>query len=240
MDSKIKYMPKSPAVNAKQIVKKLSVTIQDKYNQSSENYWLRGLIQGVPAVGGTLDTWFFQFAEKEKQKRVESALKAFTKRISNIEDQIDVEYIEQHIEEYAFLFEKFLKYVSQEYRVNLRRKFVNLMSNLSTKEYSKQQNKDVFLSKLSELTPEHLVVLQLAYNYTFTDGKQDYEKTKTVKEYIVKELREKGLEEAIIYAILTDLQSKGLINETYHPTFGGGLYTYHVTALAVAILKLVG
>lgn len=119
----------------KKVVDKLSKT----YSQSSDNYWLRGLIEMVPYVGGTLDTWFFQFAEKEKQKRVEQSLDKLTNRLNTLEDQIDVKYIEENVEEYAFLFEKFLRYVSQEYRKELRDKFSILMSNLTTRTYSQQK-----------------------------------------------------------------------------------------------------
>lgn len=71
------------------------------------------------------------------------------------------------------------------------------------------------------------------------DGKQDHEKTKDVKRHIVSKLKEYGLDEALIFALLNDLQSKGLMNEVYHATFGGGLYTNHVTALGVRMLDLV-
>src|SRR5690606_23766526 len=137
------------------------------------------------------------------------------------------------------LFEKFVSYVAQEYREDLRVKFANLMSNLTTKAYTNQQNKEVYLSKLSEISPNHLLMLQLAYDYSFIDGKQDHEKTKSVRDHIIKEMKEKQLDEALIFAILTDLQSKGLMNEVYHATFGGGLYTYHVTALGRKLLELV-
>lgn len=223
----------------KKVTNKLTKAVQDRYTENSDNYWLRGLIQAIPAVGGTLDTWFFQFAEKEKQKRIEHSVSVLSQKLTQLEKHVDVEYIEQHIEEYAYLFEKFLRYVSQEYRQELRVKFATLMSNLATKSYSHQQNKDVYLSKLSEITLDHLVMLQLAHDYSFVNGKQDHEKTKTVKEHVVQELKKKGLDEALTFAILTDLQTKGLLNEVYHPTFGGGLYTYHVTALGSTILDLV-
>jgi DNA-binding Lrp family transcriptional regulator len=221
------------------ITRQLTKQVKHKYDQTSDNYWLRGAIQIIPAIGGTLDTWFFQFAEKEKQRRVDQSLSKLSRRINQLEEYIDVKHIEANIEEYAYLFEKFLRYVSQEYREELRTKFANVMSNLTTRTYSQQKNKDVYLSKLSEITPDHLVTLQLAYDYSFVDGKQDHEKTKDVKRHIVSKLKENGLDEALIFALLNDLQSKGLMNEVYHPTFGGGLYTNHVTALGVRMLDLV-
>lgn len=223
----------------KKLINKLTKMTQDKYLQESDNYWLRGFIQGIPVLGGTLDTWFFQFAEKEKQKRIESSLKKFTEKLKILEKKIDFNYIEENIEEYAFLFEKFMRYVSLEYRKKMRKAFVNLMSNLSIKTYSDRQNKDVYLSKLSELTPEHLAMLQMVYDFTNIKTKPDFEKAKKVKGYIVQEFIKKNLEEALIHAIFTDLQSKGLINRVFHNTFGGGLYSYHVTKLGETMLKLV-
>lgn len=44
MDNKIMNMTKNITIKTKQIVKKLTGNIQDKYNKSSENYWLRGRI----------------------------------------------------------------------------------------------------------------------------------------------------------------------------------------------------
>ena len=224
---------------SKKITKKLTKQVEERYTQVSDNYWLRGLIQGIPVVGGTFDTWFFQFAEKEKQKRVELAISKFTDRLSKIEDKIDVEYIEQHIEEYAYLFEMFLRHVSLEYRKGMRNAFVSLMSNLSTKKYSNEQNKDVYLSKLSELTPDHLAMLKLAYDFTHIKTKPDFEKAKEVKEYVMQEFKKKNLDEALIHAIFIDLQSKGLVNRGFHNTFGGGLYSHHVTAHGKVILDLV-
>lgn len=45
-------------------------------------------------------------------------------------------------------------------------------------------------------------------------------------------------EKSTIHGLFTDLQSKGLINEVFHPTYGRGNYSYHITALAKAILDL--
>lgn len=222
----------------KKTVNRLSKAVQKKYSQSVDNYWLRGLIQAIPAVGGTLDTWFFQFAEKEKQKRVEQSLNEYANRLDKLENQIDVKYIEEHIEEYAFLFEKFIKYISQEYRKELRKHFISLMVNFSSKTYSSEQAKDVYFSKLSELTPEHIVMLRLAYEYSFPEDKQDFEKTKMLRGYLIGVMKKRGFDQAMITAILTDLQSKGLLREEYHATYGGGLYTHHVTQLGIKILKL--
>lgn len=221
------------------ITKKLSSVVQNKYSQSADNYWIRGLIQLIPEIGGTLNTWFFQFAEKEKQKRIELAIKDLSTKLNHLKGKIDVQCIEKNIEEYAYLFEKFLRYVSLEYRERMRNAFTNLMANFSTATYSKQQNKDVYLSKISELSPDHLAMLKLAYDYTHIQNKPDFEKAKTVREYIILEFKKKELDEAIIRGLFTDLQSKGLINEVFHNTFGGGLYSHHVTALGETILDLI-
>lgn len=222
----------------KKITKRLSSVLQNKYSQSADNYWLRGLIQ-ITSIGGALNTWFFQFAEKEKQKRIELAMNDLSTRLGRLEGKINVKYIEENIEEYAYLFEKFLRYVSLEYREKMKKAFVNLMANLFTVTYSKQQNKDMYLSKLSELSPDHLTMLKLTYDYIHIQTKPDFEKAKTVKEYIILEFKKKGLDEAIIHGLFTDLQSKGLINEVFHPTYGGGNYSCHTTALAKAMLDLI-
>jgi hypothetical protein len=221
------------------ITQKLTTSLKNKYSSTSDNFWIRGIIQGIPAIGSTLDTWFFQFAEKEKQKRIEMSLEEYSRRLNELEGKIDLSYIEKNIEEYAFLFEKFLRYVSLEYRERMRKAFAILMANFSTVTYSKQQNKDVYLSKLSELSPDHLAMLKLAYEYTHIQTKPDFEKAKTVGEYIILEFKKKGLDEAIIRGLFTDLQSKGLINEVFHNTFGGGMYSYHVTALGETVLNLI-
>lgn len=221
------------------ITQRLGISVKNRYSSTSDNYWLRGLIQIIPTIGGTLDTWFFQFAEKEKQKRVETSLEEYSRRLNELEGKIDLSYIEKNIEEYSFLFEKFLRYVSLEYRERMRKAFAILMANFSTVTYSQQQNKDVYLSKLSELSPDHLVMLKLAYEYTHIQTKPDFEKAKKVGEYIILEFKKKELDEAIIRGLFTDLQSKGLINEIYHPTFGGGMYSHHVTALGETILNLI-
>ena len=221
------------------ITKKLSSVVQKKYSQSSDNYWLRGSIELIPGIGGTLDTWFFQFADKEKQRRIESAINDLSSKLDLVVEKVDVKYIEKNIEEYAYLFEKFLRYVSMEYQEKMRKAFVNLMGNFSTVTYSKKQNKDVYFSKLSEISPDHLVMLKTAYDYSHIKTKPDFEKTKTVKEYLTLEFKKRGLDEAIILGLFIDLQSKGLMNEVFHNTFGGGSYSYHVTALGETILNLI-
>jgi hypothetical protein len=76
------------------------------YEKVADNGWLRGLIQAIPAVGGTLDTWLFQVAEKAKAERVETALNELKERVARLE--ADDAFIKENIEEFGYLTERAL------------------------------------------------------------------------------------------------------------------------------------
>ena len=210
-----------------------------QYQKTSDNYWLRGLIQAIPSIGSTLDMWFFQFAEKEKQKRINRAITTLNKKLNELNKKLDVKYIEENIEEYAFLFEKFLRYVANDHRQRMREVFAKMMASFVLVKYSSKQNKDIYLTKLSELTPDHLIILNKGIWFMKQKSMPDVEKTKKIREFLKNEFEEKGMDQALFQGIFTDLISKGLVKESYHSTYGGGFYSYHITDLARILIELI-
>jgi len=241
-------MGKDDKHSGKKIISKLVKTSRDLYIKASNQDYLRAIIQsltipgfqlgGVEAsLGQLLDGFIFAQAEKIKRKRLEESLKGLEEKLKKIE--IDYRYIEKNIEQYSLMFLRCLFFSMNEYRDRFRKVYINMLANFFSTKYSKTQNKEFYLNILFSLTPDHLLMLRVAFDYLGDTPQTIHKQAKTLKDYLTKTFTKKKLEEEIILALIKDLESKGLLNESYSPTYGGGEYRLYLTRTGWKILELI-
>lgn len=201
-----------------------------------DNAWLRGSLQAIPYVGSTLDTWIFQFSEKEKQRRIESELKALKKQVEKLE--IDSSYINKHQEEYGFLFERGLTLIAQDYRSDMRDNYRTMLGKFLSKKFSNLDNKELYLQYLSEMTPIHLLTLKIFVDSMNEDGKLKVQPTEA-KTFVTKLMVEHGIEEPLAETLVNDLVTRGMITHNQASVIGGDVHYYGVTPVGVRMLELV-
>ena len=212
--------------------KKVLTKITDRH---VDNAWLRGLIQGVPSVGSTLDTWAFQFSEEKKRERIEELLTELAKAVSTLE--IDVRHVQNNIEEYGYLFERVASLVAQDYREEMRAAYRTLFAKFMSKEFSAEDNKEVYLQTLSTMTPMHIVAL-----HVFSESINDSGKLKVQpeeKKVFITKLVEGGIEEALADTLINDLVTRGLILHSQSSVIGGDVHNYAITEMGRRMLKLI-
>lgn len=212
--------------------KKLLTRITDKH---VDNAWLRGLIQGIPNVGSTLDTWAFQFSEEKKRERIEQLLTELAKAVDTLE--IDVKHIQNNIEEYGYLFEKVASLVSQDYREDMRTAYRILFAKFMSKEFSAEDNKDLYVQTLSTMTPMHIVALRVFSESVNDNGKLKVQPEE--KKTFITKLIESGIEEAVADTLINDLVTRGLVLHSQSSVIGGDVHNYAITEMGKRILKLI-
>jgi len=222
------------------IEKKLSVWLcrNERYSNLANNYWIRGLIQIIPKIGSLLDTWTFQFAEKQEKRRIRAGLSKLNKRVRAVERKLDVAYIEKHIDEFGWFFRRVFTLVRIDYRRKMREAYINLLVNFFTRKFSREENKEIYLDILAQLSPIHLLFLRVFSEYSGQEGVGS-EKSKKAMSYVKDKLVSQGLNVGLVNFIARDLISKALINEVYHATYGGGEYSYAITKLGRKLLMLI-
>lgn len=241
-------MTKNNKPSRKKIIDKLAKISVDQYLRVSDQRYLRAFIQSlnIPgfqfggvevSLGQLLDGFIFAQAEKIKRKRLEESLKKLKDKLKKLE--IDHRHIEQNIEQYSLMFLCCLLSSANEYRDRLREAYINMLANFFSTKYSKTQNKELYLNILFSLTPDHLLVLRVAFDYLGNTPQSIHKQAKTLKEHLKKTFTKKKLEEEIILALIKDLESKGLLNEAYSPTYGGGEYRLYLTGAGRKILELI-
>jgi hypothetical protein len=177
---------------------------------------------------------------RKTEKRLEKSIEYLTKRIRKIEldNKLDKKYIKNNLEERNFLLTKVLYTCAYEYRKELRRAYLNMLSNFLSIKYSKTRNKEFYLNILTSLTPDHLLILKKAKEY-LESNTYIHEQAKTLEDYLLKTFSGMSLEKGLIHVLIKDLQSKGLLNEVYFPTWGGGSYSLYVSDAGKFLLELV-
>ncbi len=238
------------------VVASIKKAVTERYIQSSDNTWFRGLIQSlnipgfhitgmdvseVVSFGQLMDTFIFAKAEEIKRKRLEQSLTSFGDRLKKLENNslLDVHYIEQNIEQYSNLFVQYLSKSTHEYRRELREKYQNLIVNLSSKRYSGTQNKEFYFNIITSLTPEHFAILRGSIEHLTDNPGTIHENSKTLTEHLKKKFTESGMDKALILAIVKDLVGKGLMNESYTALMGGTMYNLYVSEAGRVVNKLV-
>jgi len=212
--------------------KKTLAKITDK---QVDNAWLRGAIQAVPYVGSTLDTWTFQFSEEKKRKRLEELLTELAKAVDKLE--IDVKHIENNIEEYGYLFERVATLTTQDYREEMRTAYRTLFAKFMSKEFSGEDNKEIYLQTLSSMTPMHIVALRVFSESVNDNGKLKVQPEE--KKAFIEKLVESGIEETIADTLINDLVTRGLILHSQSSVIGGDVHNYAIAEMGITMLLLI-
>lgn len=174
------------------------------YQKASENYWLRGLIQGIPGIGGPLETWFFGEADRVKKQRVEEGILLLAQGLEALSAElIDMN---RYIEEYAFLFERALGYVATDYRQDMREAYIRMLARMATKPFEKLDMKEYYLDLVASLTPTHLRLLRY-----MGEGKKIGKTGNPITDFVVARAEEEGMPRNLAEDIVGDLVSKNLI-----------------------------
>lgn len=211
--------------------------------------WFRGILQSLDvefnpsvgvklSVGQFLERFIFTQAEVIAQKRTESAIQALNQKLKKI--TIDQRGLRKNVEEYARLFLRFCAMTGTQTYEELRKAYVNQLSNFFDVRYSKEKNKLFYQQLLFRLTIDHLHVLTFAEQYLGDDTGQRHENSKTLQEAIKNEFTKKGLDEALIYGLVRDLDSIGLLNATQSSAIGGDIHRLYVTDLGRKLLGQIG
>lgn len=187
-------------------------------------------------LGKIIDSFIFYQAEEISEKRFKESINNFNKRLAKVE--LDVNYIKSNFEEWIFLLLKIFYLSIYEYRKKIREAYLNMLSNFLSIKYSKTRNKEFYLNILTSLTPDHLLILKKAKEY-LKNSTIIHEQAKTLEDYLSKTFSAMGLEKGLIHVLIKDLESKGLLNEIYSPTWGGGSYSLYFSDAVRFLLKLV-
>lgn len=234
---------------SKKSVSKVLKKVEDWYVNFSEQpgvLWFRGILQSLDvefnpsvgvklSVGQFLERFIFTQAEVVAQKRTKGAIQALNQKLKKI--TIDQKNLNKNVEEYARLFLRFCGMTGTQAYEELRKVYVNQLSNFFDIKYSKEKNKLFYQQLLFRLTVDHLHVLAFAEQYLGNDTGQRHENSKTLREAIKNEFIKKGLDEALLHGLIRDLDSIGLLNATQSSLWGGDLHQLYVTDLGRKLLE---
>lgn len=164
------------------------------------------------SVGQLLERFIFTQADIIAQKRTQEAIKSLNQRLKKV--NLDDKHLSESVEEYGRLFLRFCGMTGTQAYEELRTAYVNQLSNFFDIKYSKEKNKLFYQQLLFRLTVDHLHVLFFAEQYLGDDPAQRYENSKMLREAIKNEFVKKGLDEALVYGLIKDLDSMGLMSAT--------------------------
>jgi hypothetical protein len=235
--------------NNKKSASKALKKIENWYVNFSEQpgvLWFRGILQSLDlefnpsmgvklSIGQFLERFIFTQAEVIAQKRTKEAIKSLNQKLKRI--SLDHKNLSENVEEYARLFLRFCGMTGSQTYEELRKAYVNQLSNFFGVKYSKEKNKLFYQQLLFRLTIDHLHVLTFAEQYLGDDVGQRHENSKTLREAIKNEFVKKGLDEALVHGLIKDLDSMGLMNATQSSLWGGDLHQLYVTDLGRELLK---
>lgn len=207
--------------------------IKKKYQEVSESDFIRGVIQGIPYVGGTLDTWFFSKARKVKEQRLTSFLKRLDSKYRELEEKkIDKRFIET--EEFLYLLEIVLEKILREHREEKRELLAQALVNSTKTVNSDYGNKELIFRLISDLDPLHIHVLRDAYSHQEWDtakiGNIDREK---VEERLI----QRGFSKTLISLAFNSLVSSGLIYRIDLQPIGGPVTKYKTNEIGEMVIK---
>ncbi len=226
-DDKLKSLP----TDGRKIVGELVSKAEESYMGAADNYWLRALIQGIPAVGGSLDTVIFGEAEENWKEWVEAELAGINQKLASIENKIDRPYIETHITEFSYITKRLIVLIGTDYREEKRSAYASALVNFLTQPFSREPEKDFILNLLTMLTPGHFKVLKLACKRT-----RSASGASGLPAWLVNQSEELGLERDVTESLTTDLTSRGLIS-VFRPAVGDTRHS--VSVMGTKLLKLV-
>lgn len=229
-------------------VKKLSKKITDWYINFSEEpkvVWFRSILQSLDvefnpsvgiklSIGQFLERFIFTQADIKSSKRVENGIKSLNIKLKKV--TLDQKRIKNNVEEYARLFIRFCGMVGAQSYEELRKSYVNQLSNFFDIKYSKNDNKLFYQQLVFKLTVDHLHILMFAKKYLGREMGKKHENSKKLRQAIKGEFIKKGLDEALIFGLIKDLDSMGLMNSTQSSLWGGDLHQLYVSSLGYEIL----
>jgi hypothetical protein len=201
-----------------------------------DNAWLRGGLQAVPYVGGTIDTWLFQFAEKAKQKRVQDALEELRQRVGALE--IDVSKVDGRIEEFGYIAERTIILIAQDYRSEMRSAYAKMLANFMSSGFSELDNKELYLQYLSGMSPAHLLALAEFKRLLGDKGEVKVQPDQSVQQ-VISGLVSGGVEQVLAESLLNDLVTRGMVAHMQSSVIGGDTHRYTITDLGERMLELV-
>lgn len=236
-------------MSGKKAVTKSLKKIEDWYLNFSEQpgiSWFRSILQSLDvefnpsagvklSVGQFLERFIFTQADIIARKRTEEAIKSLKQKLKKI--TLDHKRLGKNVEEYGRLFLRFCGMTGTQTYEKLRTAYVNQLSNFFDVKYSKEKNKLFYQQLLFRLTIDHLHILAFAEQYLGNDAGQRHENSKTLREAIKNEFVKRGLDEALVYGLIKDLDSMGLMNATQSSLWGGDLHQLYVSDLGRKLLQ---
>jgi hypothetical protein len=133
-----------------------------KYLKIADLPLIRASIQGIPYVGGPLDTLLFSKARKIKEARIQDLIRGLKKDFLKIKEEvIDKNYLES--EDFLSIVEKIFKEVTIEANKQKRIYLKNALKNSTLKENS-NYNKNIFIDLLHQVSSFHVFILKTCIN----------------------------------------------------------------------------
>jgi hypothetical protein len=216
------------------------------FSEQPRTMWFRSILQSLDvefspsvgvrlSVGQFLERFIFTQADVYAQKRTKQSIKLSNQRLKKV--ILDHKNLGKNVEEYARLFLRFYGVTGTQACKELRKVYVNQLSNFFDVKYSKEKNKLFYQQLLFRLTIDHLHVLSFAEQYLGDDTRQRHESSETLREAIKSAFIKKGLDEALVYGLVKDLNSIGLLNATQSSAAGGDIHRLYVTDLGRKLLR---
>lgn len=140
--------------------------LNEKLNQIQHTDWqdhlrtlLIALTGTVPGIGGALSVLIDKYIPERRQQRLYHFLDDLFNALKSLNDEkVDKEYLES--EEFGYLLEQAIIYVSKSYQKEKIKAFRNILLNSLSDSETNQDVKEIYLHLVDELTDYDIIVLK--------------------------------------------------------------------------------
>lgn len=233
----------------KRIISDLIKTAEDKYvslAESNGGTWLRSVLVSLDvslspegsltvSTGQAIERFLFTQADLISQKRLAESLTVLRSELTKVKQSQD--YLDRDIEQLSKLVLRFVSAVGYQEKEELRVAYARQLAHFFDVTYMTEHNKIFYQQLLMRLTIDHLYILQFSQEYLTDDKGKIHEKSLTLQKSIIDKFIARGLDEAIVFGFIKDLDSMGLMNETQMSVIGGDMHHLYITDLGRKILS---
>jgi len=173
--------------------------IDDATAQDRVKGWIVAVLNAIPGIGGPLASLADDYIPSKKQERLVAFVQELSGRIAASQYELNTQVV--HTEEFAFIFERVLHGVADNYQQEKLKCYQNILLNSLADIEIPQEEKELFLLLLDGLTVRHLRIISILragktgnIDQVIQQSYPSYDDDSV--EYVVDDLRSKGLVKA--------------------------------------------
>lgn len=233
----------------KRIISDLIKTAEDKYvllAESNGGTWLRSVLVSLDvslspegsltvSTGQAIERFLFTQADLIAQKRLAESLTVLRSELTRVKQS--QEYLDRDIEQLSKLVLRFISAVGYQEKEELRIAYARQLAHFFDVTYMTEDNKLFYQQLLMRLTIDHLYILRFAQEYLTDDKGKIHENSQTLRQAIKDKFIARGLDEAIVFGFIKDLDSMGLLNSTQVTLVGGDMHQLYLSDLGRKVLS---